>query len=260
MRSGAGVAGRVSATSRLRIPMLPRLGGAGSIAWRQMVSALRKSRGLLLTLLFVCLIVGPVIYTSGLAEAPQSLVIGAFCWVTFLLANLFRFDFRGDIDHIDTLKALPVSAVAVAIAELITPVAMLTLCQVALMIGLGSKLKVDPRLISAVFVYALPMNIVLIMVENLMFLIFPVRIVAVSPGDLQGVGRQMIAFLVRGISLLLCGGFAAGIGAIAWVISGQSLPVFAITALIVLLAEIVGMIPLLVMAFRHFDPSVDTPA
>jgi hypothetical protein len=93
-----------------------------------------------------------------------------------------------------------------------------------------------------------------------MFLIFPVRIAAVSPGDLQGVGRQMIAFLVRGITLLICGGFAGGIGAIAWVISGQSVPVFAVTALVVLVGEIAGLVPLLVMAFRHFDPSVDTPA
>ncbi len=64
--------------------------------------------------------------------------------------------------------------------------------------------------------FALPLNAMLIAVENLIFLIFPVRAIAVSPGDLQGFGRQMLVFLLKGVVLLLAAAIAGGIGAAAW--------------------------------------------
>jgi hypothetical protein len=114
--------------------------------------------------------------------------------------------------------------------------------------------------LALVMLFALPLDAMLIAVENLIFLIFPVRAIAVSPGDLQGFGRQMLVFLLKGATLLLTTALAGGIGAAAWWVGGKSTSVFVTTTVLMLIAEVITMIPLLVLAFRKFDPSIDTPA
>ena len=114
--------------------------------------------------------------------------------------------------------------------------------------------------LAIVMLFALPLNAMLIAVENLIFLIFPVRAIAVSPGDLQGIGRQMLIFLLKGIALLAAATLAAAVGAGVWWIAGKSTAIFLATTILILVLEVLGTIPLLVIAFRKFDPSVDTPA
>jgi hypothetical protein len=53
---------------------------------------------------------------------------------------------------------------------------------------------------------------------------------------------------------------AAVAGLIAWWIGDRSQTAFVITAWLVLTVQILAIIPLLVLAFHKFDPSVDTPA
>jgi hypothetical protein len=266
-RRGGGLAFRAS-TSRLRLPMFPRLGGAGAIAWRQLTTALRTARAMLIVLVFICIAVGPAIYFSGAIhraengadQAIGNVLIGAMFWISFMLANMLRFDFRGDLDHIDTLKALPVRRAAIAVAELVAPIAVLVVCQAVLLTSIGVMLHKDAQMLAVVMLFALPMDAMLIAVENLIFLIFPVRYYTVSPGDLQGIGRQMLVFLLKGLFLLAGAALAGAIGAGAWFASGKSNSTFMVTTLIMLIVEFLALIPLLVLAFARFDPSVDTPA
>jgi hypothetical protein len=259
MRRRGGISVRTTST-RLRIPMLPRLGGAGAIAWRQIIVALRTSRSMLIVMMIICLAVGPLFYFGGLNKHPAQLVATLIAWVTFMLSNTLRFDFRGDLDQIDTLKALPVRRSAIAIAELVAPVLFLMVFQGAILAGVCAMLRVDSWLIALIVIFALPINTMLIEVENLIFLIFPSRVVNVSPGDLQGFGRQMMVFAFKGLVLLGSLAIAGGIGALVWLLTGRAMLLSMIVAWIVLAIECFAMIPTLVIAFGKFDPSVDTPA
>src|SRR5207244_3447758 len=157
--------------------------------------------------------IGPAIYFGGSGGGGSAGVIGGMIfWITMMFANLLRFDFRGDVDHIDTLKAMPVPSAAIAAAQLVAPVTVLTGCEVIFLLGLRFALGVDPTILLIGAAFALPFNTLLFAIENLIFLLFPQRMVAVSPGDLQGFGRQMIVFILKMLTLMLGGGIAAGLG------------------------------------------------
>ena len=89
----------------LRLPRIPRWGGAGALAWRQLVGA-RRRWGSLLT---------AMIAPSVLSCAPCFIIAdpsiaflataGTLAFYTFLLLpTALRFDFRRDLDRLATLK------------------------------------------------------------------------------------------------------------------------------------------------------------
>jgi hypothetical protein len=49
-KSGGAAAKLTSRSVRWRIPMLPRMSGFGPIAWRQLTSVIRQSKGILIVL------------------------------------------------------------------------------------------------------------------------------------------------------------------------------------------------------------------
>jgi hypothetical protein len=260
-RRGGSMSLRGTPSSRLRIPALPRFAGAGPIAWRQLTTAIRQSRAVISLLLILCVAIGPAIYLGGGAGHSALAAIGGMIfWITMMFANLLRFDFRGDVDHIDTLKAMPVPSFAIAAAQLVAPVIVLTACEMIFLLGLRFGLGVETEILLVGAAFALPFNCLLFAIENLIFLLFPQRIVAVSPGDLQGFGRQSLVFLLKMLALMIGGGIAAGAGGMAYFFSHDSTPVFLLITWVMLAIEAVAMIPALVIAFHRYDPSVDTPA
>src|SRR5262245_17800733 len=113
MRAGPAVAmapvgGRPSVT----LPMMPYLGGAGPIAWRQMLVALRGLKGFaVLALLMVGGAIVPAVVTSRNASAREAIgpaAAGIVVMLTFVLSQMAAFDFRADIDRMDVLKSLPI--------------------------------------------------------------------------------------------------------------------------------------------------------
>jgi hypothetical protein len=264
-RRGGGLAYRAT-SARLRIGVLPRLGGAGPIAWRQLNTAVRTAKAMLVVLLVISVTIGPMLFLGTQRGSNQvdpdfeNVIIGAVFWVSFMLSNMLRFDFRGDLDLIDTLKALPIRNSVIALAELVAPVVVLVICQIILLTSIGVVLHRDPRMLAMIMLLAVPLDAILIAVENLIFLLFPVRQAVVSPGDLQGFGRQMLVFMLKTLMLLFAASLAAGLGAAAWWLRERSVPAFVMTTFVMLIIEFVAMIPLLVLAFQKFDPSVDTPA
>src|SRR5207249_10910957 len=103
---------RPPTSARFSIPMFPRLAGAGPIACRKLTAAIRHSRAVIWFLLFLCVMIGPAIYFGGAGHSAAGAIGGMIFWITMMFANLLRFDFRGDVDHIDTLKAMPVASFA----------------------------------------------------------------------------------------------------------------------------------------------------
>jgi hypothetical protein len=257
-RHGQGMTSAKLATG-LHLPMPPRLAGAGPLAWRQLTSAARSARTTLLVLGGAMLAAAPFIrrymHTDPL---PPVLAIGG--WLTMFTTNLLRFDFRGDLEQMDALKALPLASAAVVAGEVAAPVTILSLLHLLLLTGLWI---VQPRLTAIIVSLALivmPLNLLFSLIENLIFLVFPVRELQLSPGDLQGTGRRMIVLVLKLLGVIVVGTFATIAAMLVYAFDGNALPPACAAAAVVLLGADVALFPVLGLAFRRFDPSVHTPA
>jgi hypothetical protein len=249
---------RMSAgAARLRVPMPPRLGGAGPIAWRQLTTALRQSRSLLILLLLISLAAAPGMYAGGITLTSPGALAGVVLWMSFMLANTLRFDFRGDVDHMDVLKALPIAPSGVVVAQLVAPVTVMTALQLVLLLGACAIFEIPLTYLLAAALFALPLNAMMFAIENLIFLTFPGRYAA-GPGDLQGFGRQMVVFMMKLILLMLGALVALGAGAIANALT-RSWPIAIATGVVALWLEVIALVPLLTAAYVRYDVSADTP-
>ena len=264
IRRGTPIAMRAdprARAARITIPHFPRAGGAGPIAWRQLTTAIRQSRAVVMLLLVMCIVLAPVLHMTGAADHGDSLtlIITIVFSMNILFGNALRFDFRGDLDQLDVLKSLPVRPAAIVVAQLVAPTLVLTVCQVALFVGAGAFGLVDAKFLPAAALIALPVNALLFAVENLLFLLFPAQLKGLTPGDLQGAGRRMIILFAKTMTLLIGCSIAAVAGGTAWVVTGQSQAVFAVTTAAMLTLQTAALLPLIAVAFRRFDPSSDTP-
>ena len=96
--------------------------------------------------------------------------------------------------------------------------------------------------------------------NNLLFLIYPVRMGQTSSVDFQLVGRMMLFMLLNFLILIPTLGIPAAVGGIAFFVSGFSWPAFAVTSWLVLVAELPLLLILVAWTFQRFDPSTETPA
>jgi hypothetical protein len=255
VRQGGITALRPGLKARWTLPSLPYLGGAGPIIWRQMGTALRSSRGLLMLLVILSMAVAPAILSSH--RDGTSAIFGAIGTFTFVLGATLRYDFRNDLDHMDHLKSLPASPAAIAIGEIATPTLVLTLCDLLFIIAIVAVTRrADPMLIAAA-VLALPVNTLLFSIENWIFLKFPTRLAA-NPADFQGYGRQMLILFAKMLLLALAGAIAGLAGFIVRSLT-DSRPLTILTVTLVACGLAVGTFPFVAQAFRKFDVATDTP-
>ena len=244
-----------------RLPVLPRWRGAGPIAWRQLVSAVRGSRGMVYFLLTIVVAMTlPALFIAR--EEPGILIamaIGVMPMLSFfLLPQLLQFDFRGDLERIDVLKTLPFSPSAIVAGELITPIVFATLFELPLAVGIALFQEQWLLIVVAALALVPAVNLFVFAFENLVFLWFPCRLANLGAGDFQAFGRQMLVMFLKFVMVMLAGSLAAGAGALAWLAS-ESWPAAVAAGWCVIMSFGLGLIPLVAIAFRNFDPSLDTP-
>ncbi len=271
VRSGGAVSAVMgSGRPRFGLPSLPAWGGAGTLAWRQLTTALRSLRPVLIFVgIFSLIVVGSWLALGTIEEADVRAggwVIGSTVlgMTVAMLTPLLTFDFRGDIDRMDLLKALPMPGWRVALGQLIAPTLVLSAVQL-FVIGLVQAFWGGVgALLAGVALFALPFNFLSFGLENLMFLWFPSRPAPAAPGDFQMMGRQTLMMAAKFAALLLVivpaavAGVAAGVLA-AWLFDTDPVPPALAVGCVVMTALAAGVIPLLAMAFRRFDVSRDTP-
>jgi hypothetical protein len=257
-----GGAGAMSSPrqANLHVRPLPWLGGAGPIAWRQLVSALRSSRRLLILLLIIAASVSMVVLKNrGQGDSMASAFVGVAVWMNLFFVAMLKFDFRDELDRLDMLRSLPLRPFSVAAGELVAPVLVLTLLQALL---LGAVVIANPSawpLVLAAAAFAVPFNLLLVGIENLLFLMYPLRAAGLIAGDMQLFGRQMVVFLCKFLLLFIALGIAAAVGTIGYILGRQSWPAFGVVAWGALCGVALGTIPLVARAYLRFDPSMDTP-
>ena len=245
-----------------RLPAAPWAGGAGPIAWRQATTAARSAQGLLMVLLIGAVAAGPLFAT--MLDTPgadyTSLLVGLLAWFTVLLSGLLKFDFRGDLDFMEQLKAMPLRPWAVAVGQVIVPTLILTASHVLFLASIAAITRQHKAELMAAAFVALPFNALLMTTENLIFLLFPTRPAAASPGDFQVLGRQAIQLVMKAVAVIIGCVLAFGIAGSVAMIVGGSLALVALVAAIILLIESATLVPAIAWAYSRFDPSVDTPA
>jgi hypothetical protein len=261
-RSGGNpFAGASKPMTGARLPMLPWLGGAGPIAWRQMMLAVRGARGLVLVIVMLVVGLAPFLWiTSQKDMVAIPLLTMAGCWMVFLLPSMLRFDFRGDLNHIENLKLLPVKPTMMAVGQLIAPSFALTVlagCVTGAVIAIAPEQTLKPCVIATVFFPSVAL--LAIGIENAAFLMFPTAQVMSTPGDMTMIGRTMVVFFVKGVTILLTLCVVCGIGGVALALS-TSWAVALVVAWIVLAIIAIAIVRLVGRLFANFDVSLDRPA
>jgi hypothetical protein len=243
--------------SRLRVPLPGRLGGAGPIAWRQATAAARGSAWVVGIVLIGCAAAPPIV--AGYSGVESVVVLGALIpWLAFVLPGMLRFDFRSDLDAMEMLKSLPLSPVAVAVGQVAVPAMLVSVVEWALLGSIGLTVGKHAFLLIVAAVGVLPVNILMLSVENSVFLFHPTRLVPHGPLDLQSMGRGMLLFLLRFTLLLLVG---VGVGLIAWLtywLFGSPWTAAA-TGWLALTGTAVGGLAAVAGTFERFDVSRDLP-
>ena len=109
-------------------------------------------------------------------------------------------------------------------------------------------------------VIAPPLDLLMIGVENLIFLLMPARPAAATPGGLSAMGRHAMVFFLKGLVILAACGLAAGAGVGAYFAMGRSSVLACAATVTVLSVQALATVPLVGRAFDRFDPAEDVPA
>jgi hypothetical protein len=256
-----------AAAARLRLRTLPWLAGVGPLAWRQLLIAIRTSRQVLITTLIlgVMFSMGFVFTQKGMIprEGPPIIPMmgtSLIFYLTFLFSMQLPWAFRGDVDHIDFLKSLPVRPEMVAVGELTGGVLLLSFVQFVLLGCLTAASPTSWPYMMAAAAFCPPFNALLLALNNGTFLLYPVRPSTGTTIEIQVMGRMMLFMTLQFLLILPLAGIPAALGGVAYYFAGSSWAVFGITSWLVLAAEVVPLVFFVAWAFQRFDVSTETPA
>lgn len=263
-QAGGGAFGGVAirGAQRLRLPRLPWLFGVGPNLWRQWLLLARRSQGLVslaIVVIAICVMLYPLMKQAGNHAyyfVPVA-ILGGLAYQSMLASMQLPTGFRGDLDRIDWLKALPLHPTAVVCAEIAAAALLLSLVQtIVLLAGWALFGGAPPIYLSGLALLA-PVNLFCFGIENLVFLVFPIRAGATTAGDFQFMGKFMLLAMLK-MLLLFLGLAVASAGAIVYLLVPQLwLAVGCALALLLVIDAIV--VSLATVAFMRFDVSLDTP-
>jgi hypothetical protein len=187
----------LGAETILRLRLIPRWGGAGALAWRQLVGA-RRHWGSLLTAMIApavlacapCFVIADP-YIAFLATT------GTLAFYTFLLLpTALRFDFRRDLDRLATLKGLPITPAAAAIGQTLAPVLIASVFQCAVLAFAVAARSLPPNHLFMAILVMIPLNVLVFGLDNLIYLLYPYR---VQQEGLEIFLRTMLTFTGKGL-------------------------------------------------------------
>ena len=248
---------------KIRVPA--RLGGAGSLLWRQMLGV-KNYRGtvtfsLTVPVLLSCL---PLLANHNPGMMLMNIVAGMVFYSFLLLPSALILDYRRDINRMAVLKSLPISSLAMTIGQLATPVLMCCLFQTAVLaIGAASgKVILWQAVLAGVFL--VPVNVLIFAAENYIFMLAPYQ------RNKEGFDvflRTILTFTAKG----LCFGLGVGL-ALLWVtIIVKAHNYFGLSNLVSTTVFVLGLwgftlslawflVAAITKRFERFDPSQDTPS
>lgn len=262
-RRTAIVPGRITATVR-PLPRVPRLAATGPLIWRQLKHAGQHPGSLVVALalpaVLSCL---PLISFDSPDIAFLSVAASVFFYSFVLLPEAVKFDFRLDSDHLAKLKMLPVSPGRLAIGQMATPVLLTTTFQWAVFLFAALVRPIPSDLIVQAVLLAVPVNLLFVALDNLIFLLYPHR---PTQEGLEAFLRSILKLTFKVILLTI-----AALLIVNWAVTARllgntlGLPqsvqlifVLGVFGFVLLAATLT--INLVAQAFDRFDVSVNVPA
>jgi hypothetical protein len=250
---------------RVPVPSFGFLGTAAPLARRHVYELGRAPRPLLglafsAALAFFYSVVLP--WTSDYAATPRplgvALVVMVAVFAVFASGSL-NLDFRRDAGRIAFLRSLPLRPRAVAVAQVFTPAAILTVASLLLLAGAALSVgwRVRPLMLVLAVLLAGPISWICVALENWLFLLFPTR---VTPGGTEQnsfSGRLFLKMLVKLMLLFVVVGLALLAAVPGRMLAGRAGGVCA--SVLVVLAACWAATRLVARAFRGFDLAVDNP-
>ncbi|MEZ6059155.1 MAG: hypothetical protein R3C19_02220 [Planctomycetaceae bacterium] len=239
---------------------LPRVPWCGPVMWRQWRRVLQYKGSLLISMAIPALLMSPAALSIPDASTAFGFVLASTLFYTFvLLPEAIKFDFRLDSDHMVQLKLLPMTAARITIGQLATPVVLGSLFQVVVLSAVGFYRSVDPLLVVVGLALCLPLTVLFVALDNLVFLLYPHR---PTQEGFEAFLRTILKFtgkmLLITLFLLSLVAWAPAAAAIA-----SALPFHASVASVFVPGVIAGIVALalaatacVTSAFRRFDPSL----
>ena len=253
--------------SHRSIRMPYRFGGAGILAWRQLLGAFHYRTSVAISLLLPAVLSCITLLTpqSGVVMLIQ--ILGSLIFYTFvLLPTALKFDFRRDVDRLSVIKSLPISPTAVTIGQLAVPVLLSTLFQMAVLVATMLVKPFDLNFFVAALIVLVPINVSVFAFENLVFMLYPYRM---NQEGLDVFLRSILTFTAKGIlfavSLALFLGWALVSKHLASYLTPDnvwtcSAILFVTGTCLATCAAAAATTLLLARVYRGFDPSQDVPA
>jgi hypothetical protein len=243
------------------------LGGAGALAWRQLVGARRHWGSLLTAMIAPAVLAFVPCFVAADSHMAFLATAGALAFYTFLLLpTALRFDFRRDLDRLATLKGLPITPTAAAMGQILAPVLIATLFQCGVLVVASVARSVPLQHLFIALLVIIPLNVLVFALDNLIYLLYPYRM---QQEGLEIFLRTMLTFTGKGLL------FTAGLVALSgWVLAATTLAdgfsdstSFTINAAAVLIGGMIAgpsLLAALVLyglcwAYRNMDPIEDVP-
>ncbi|MEX0643082.1 MAG: hypothetical protein WD468_10300 [Pirellulales bacterium] len=195
---------------------IPRWGGVGALAWRQLIGA-RRHWGSLLTAMIAPLILACApCFVIANAEVAFLSTAGTLAFYTFLLLpTALRFDFHRDLDRLVILKGLPITSTAAAIGQTLAPVLIATLFQSGVLGIAVIARSLPPYYLVMAMLVMVPINLLVFALDNYIYLLYPYRM---QQEGLEIFFRTMLTFTGKGLL------FAVGLAAMAgWGVTAAAL-------------------------------------
>lgn len=216
---GAAVGKASRRTAGWNVPWLFGHGPFGAVAWLKLGAILRKARG---TVLVSALIVGAltVVFTVTFdGGGPEDAIGGAVAigvLGTFYLCAGLKFDFRSDLELMETIKAWPVRPSRIFLATLLPECVLVSsVLAVAILVRAVATQVFHPALLGVVAALP-PVILAWVALDNAVFLFAPVRFVPGQEGALHHMGRSLALMFLRMILLALTTALALGPAVLLW--------------------------------------------
>jgi hypothetical protein len=193
-----------------------KMGGFGTLAWRQLLGAYHYRMTVLVSLGIptgLCCI--PLLADHNPLMMLMNIVAGLVFYSFLLLPSALILDFRRDVDRFSVLKSLPIHPFVVTIGQLAAPV---LICSAFQWVVLTIAVCIGPviawqAIIAAVLL--LPINTLIFSIENFAFMLSPYR------RNREGIDvflRTILTFTGKGILFAL--GLACTLG---WAFASRGL-------------------------------------
>ena len=256
-RSGGAAAFRMRSRPRFTLPRLPRLLGAGPIAWRQGLEIVRNSGGPIVVVAVPAVIglgVALAVVTVGHGDAPVvAIIIGVTLFVGFAL-NMMPMGLRADLDHLEVMKTLPIGSNSIVLGSVVFAILYVTFLQLITAICMAAVLGEWYGAVPLALAVALPINVLSLAFDGVMVLLFP-SIRRFVPGDPLVAMRVMLVSLAKVVFALAAVMFAAVPFGIARLLGSHSLAIPIAGGYCILMVEGLATVALAALLFDRFDAS-----